>query len=200
MNCIAGKKRHAFTLTETAIVLSIMGLVLGAIWSATGSVSREQKITTAQSEFMTIIQGARTMLGAGTPTGFANGADLTYGLCQTGNTFPANTTPSGGCGSAGSVPSIIDPWAGLTTVVATSFLAANAEDAFEIKMTNVDQAGCIGLLSGLGGQSRDSGLHYLAVGTAYTIGASTTFPITPATASGTCGKANTVIAVFSVQG
>ncbi|MDE2030031.1 MAG: type II secretion system protein [Alphaproteobacteria bacterium] len=192
-------RERGFTLTEIAIVLGIIGLILGAIWVAAASVYTNQKIGKANTEVMSISQGIRALYATTSSTGVADNTDETKAFCTAG-VFPQDMV--GDC----TTPKISNPWsvASNSTTVKTTSISAGAEDAFEITMTNIPQSGCVGLLSAVGGASRDSGLFYLSAGTTapvYTVGTGSTLPLTPTTAAGLCGNGNnTVVAVFKLKG
>lgn len=56
-----GRRLCGLTLTEAAVVLGIVGLVLGAIWSAAGSVSRSQKSVRTTQQLAQLVQGIKTL-------------------------------------------------------------------------------------------------------------------------------------------
>ena len=52
---------RGFTLTEIAIVLGIIGLILGAIWVAAAAVYNNMRVATANTELLQITQAMRAM-------------------------------------------------------------------------------------------------------------------------------------------
>ena len=149
-------RRRGFTLTEIAIVLGIVGLILGAIWVAAAAVYNNLRISHANTEILQIAQGVRSLYA-----GSSNDTGLT-----TDNLVCAKVVPSdmvnGACGAG----TLLDPWPqGATTV-----LVPVAGDSFTIEMTQVPPASCINLLMAVAGPSRDPGLFYagsaVAAGTA----------------------------------
>ncbi len=85
-NPYQNKLRHGFTLTEMAIVLSIIGLVFGGIWAAASSAYNAMEMNQAHQEVDTIMLNMRQMY-AGIPS-FPAG-DLTSAAITAG-VFPSN--------------------------------------------------------------------------------------------------------------
>jgi len=199
----ANAKRHTgFTLTEIAVVLSIIGLILGVVWVAAASVNSNQRVDTTIGQFMTAIQSIRGLYSTSSSISTTDGTSITFNMCSA-NIFPSNMIASGGCSAT--IP-VVDTWNGAVTVASASISTANTGDAFSIQMAGLDQNGCVGVLMGLGGATRDSGLLYLSGGTTaptYTVGTVTTFPISSTTATSLCGNkssSNYVMGVFKLKG
>jgi prepilin-type N-terminal cleavage/methylation domain-containing protein len=55
------QQRYGFTLTELAIVLGIMGTILGAIWGASARVSANNKVQKANEQVQMILSGYRNL-------------------------------------------------------------------------------------------------------------------------------------------
>ena len=64
-------QKRGFTLTELAIVLGVMGLILGAIWGAAARVSANNKTQTAIRGILDIVSGMRAAFPNGTISGGA---------------------------------------------------------------------------------------------------------------------------------
>jgi prepilin-type N-terminal cleavage/methylation domain-containing protein len=60
----ARKTSRGFTLTELAIVLGIIGIILGAIWSAASMVYENNRTKQASNEVLTIIGNWKSIYGA----------------------------------------------------------------------------------------------------------------------------------------
>ena len=143
--------KKGFTLTEIAIVLGIMGLVLGAIWVAAAGVYNNQRISHANTAILQVVQGVRTLLSTSSTVGSAG--DITATIVSAG-VIPTDLIN----GAAA-----IGPWPGS----ALKILTVNATDtAFTVEITKVPQAACIALFSTLGGASRDQGLSNAGATTA----------------------------------
>jgi hypothetical protein len=121
-------------------------------------------------------------------------------MCNAG-VFPSDMIVS--CAT----PTVVNPWSGNaagTTIATTSITGTNTGDGFEVSMTAVPSAGCISLMTALGGAGRDSGLFYLGV-PAYTVGTGqAAWPVTPAFASSAtqclAAATNTINIVFKLKG
>ncbi|MDR3449937.1 MAG: type 4 pilus major pilin [Alphaproteobacteria bacterium] len=191
-----------FTLTEIAIVLGIIGLILGAIWVAASKVYANQKVGKATTQMINVVQGIRSLYSTSSVTGLADTTDMTFAICSA-SVFPSDTIPSTGCGTSAAPATISNPWNGATTIASTSVAVAATGDAFMIKMAGVPTTGCTALMTSLGGIGRDPGLIYLGV-PAYAVASATAFPVTlaTATAAAQCTSAATVTlsAVFKLKG
>src|ERR1700733_2189126 len=134
------RKRRGFTLTEIAIVLGIVGLILGAIWVAAAAVYNNLRTSHANTEILQVAQAIRTL--------YANSAS--DAALTVGNLISANAVPNDMVSGA----ALVDPFpAGATTVLPTT-----SNDGFIISMTGVSLGSCIDLLMGVGGANRDPGL------------------------------------------
>ncbi|NTU76215.1 MAG: prepilin-type N-terminal cleavage/methylation domain-containing protein [Alphaproteobacteria bacterium] len=58
-----GGSRRAFTLTETVIVLGIVGIVLGAIWLAASVVWKNYQVYSAKNQILAVVQKTRDYYG-----------------------------------------------------------------------------------------------------------------------------------------
>ena len=98
--------RQGFTLTEIALVLGIIGLILSVIWGGASKVYDTIKINKAISEVDAIIQNARNFYG--------NSYTFDPGVLTTafvaGNIFPSDTV-------SGGIP--FNPWHTTSTISST---------------------------------------------------------------------------------
>ena len=138
------KSKKGFTLTEIAIVLGIIGLILGAIWVAAAGVYNNQRINNANTAVMQITQGIRALYATSNSTGYGAATDITSAMID------ANAVPSNMVSGA----TLIGPFpGGRTGIIATS-----DGNGFVVAMSGVTEANCIALLTAVGGTSRDPGL------------------------------------------
>ncbi len=202
------KRKSGFTLTEIAIVLGIVGLVLGAIWVAAAAVYNNMRLSKATTELLQISQGVRALYSTATTTGDAAGTDETQNFCKA-SIFPTDMVASP-CAAA--APFAKDPWNGTVTVTSQTFTAGNPGDAFGVEMGSLPQGACIQMLTSNTGTGRDSGLFY-ANASAAAKGASSygvagagtlAFPVTALLAAGACtvtaAAGNFVQFIFQLKG
>jgi prepilin-type N-terminal cleavage/methylation domain-containing protein len=149
--------KRGFTLTEIAIVLGIVGLILGAIWVAAAAVYNNLRTSRATTELLTVAQNVRAMYATSplvdpgsnmTVSGAQAGGALTY--IQAG-VFPSDMVSLG--------TTVQNPWGGGVAIVAAQGGATGtADDSFAIDFDRVPQSACISLLTSNTGNGRDSGL------------------------------------------
>jgi prepilin-type N-terminal cleavage/methylation domain-containing protein len=149
------KNRRGFTLTELAIVLGIMGTILGAIWTATSHVYTNQKITKTAQEVLTLAQGIRSMYAnkVAIDTG-----DLTQ-LAINANLYPSDMLQSSACTgtppqnvmTTGSCP--LDPFNGEMSVNNSTSQAfppvPSATNEFNIYLWGLGSSNCAAVLSAI---------------------------------------------------
>jgi prepilin-type N-terminal cleavage/methylation domain-containing protein len=206
-------KRRGFTLTEIAIVLGIIGLILGAIWVAASAVYSNFRISTAQRQLVQIAQAVRVLYA--TAGSVDAGADITMGTPPAAtnpyymaNIFPGDMVVLTGTGTAAKA-NLSDPWGGSVG------LKQSAADpaAFYINYGNVAINACISLATTLSGQGINATLNNIGVaagsatapgtgaGEATTWPAATAFPITPTVAAGKCVNVSNVMTFsFNLKG
>jgi len=178
--------RKGFSLIEAAIVLGIVGLVIGGIWVAASAVQTNLRESTASQGVLQIVQNVRNLYYGQSLTATADiDADLV---------------------SAGAIPGDLlqgtnprNPWNGAIDIdiVGASF------DQFSVAFPSVPRDSCVELISRNTNLSTGIGLVSIAVddGTPTTILAAA-MPITPTTAVTTCGNAssNTITWTFNLRG
>lgn len=179
-------RKKGFTLTEIAIVLGIIGLILGAIWTAASSVYANQKATKATTEVLSILQGVRTLYASQSVTGDVDGTS------ETATYFTAGAFPSD---MGTTAATLVNPWGGTVGVISGTYTTTG--DSIIMEFSKVSNAGCANLISATAGASRDSGVVYAnatgttKIGAALTITGgglmgSTPATVTPTAAAGVC--------------
>ena len=175
--------KRGFNLIEAAIVLGVIGLIIGGIWVAAAAVQNNLRISNSSRNLIQIVQNIR---------------NLYYGQS------PATATITTTLISAGSIPAdmvngttIVNAWNGAVTVeLATT-------DTFDVSFDNVPQGACIDLITKNTNLSTGIGLSRIVVtpGTASAV-TTTTFPILPSAAVTSCANAsdNMIVWRFGLRG
>jgi len=182
--------RKGFTLTEIAIVLGIIGLILGAIWVAASAVYNNLRVSKTTTQLLQVTQAVRAMYA--TTSTVDPSANMAVGAVGAG-TFPATYAQAGVFPSdmviSATAPTVQDVWGGAAGVTATTTTAAN--DSFAVIFTGVPTAACISLLTGNTGSGRDVNM----VGASATAPGggtpgTTALPVLSGAAQGECGGAS----------
>ncbi len=164
MSLMMTRRRRAtnkgFNLIEAAIVLGIVGLVVGGIWVAATSVYANLRSKRATDELLGIAQSVRALFATSTVTGLG-AVDMTPQMAQA-NVLPRDTMTQ--TAALTTSANTANPWAGGNISVG-SFNAAGTQ--FYITFSNVPSAPCVDFVSRNTGPARDSGLLSVsgAVGT-----------------------------------
>jgi len=175
-------KKRGFTLTEIAIVLGIIGLILGAVWAAATAVYSNIRVSQAEQGITQTAQAVRSMFAASGNTGVAA---LT--IITTPGMFPVSWVNGVNYGN---------PWNPPTGVA--SYVNGNGT-FFDIELTGVPNAACAALANyfGFSASSQNNGqivgLWGATVGTAagYAASLATAFPVAFAAANFSGGAACT---------
>jgi prepilin-type N-terminal cleavage/methylation domain-containing protein len=192
---------RGFTLTELAVVLGIVGIILGAIWAATGMVYENNRTRLATSEMLTIVNNWKSIYG-NKRIDIADGNDMTQMTVNNGFAPQEMVPPAGqanGCivgQSAGSCD-INGPWGGNIVQVKSG---ANT-NSVQVRFLGLTQTECNNLGNSI---ANASGLVAATLnGTAKSfppIGTDT--PLLTSDVSGACataGSGNFVYANFSLN-
>jgi len=141
-------KRRGFTLTEIAIVLGIMGLILGAIWVAASAVYTNMRVSAQTRDIIALSQGVRQL--------YANQGVMD--AITTANLIQSGAVPSDMINGA----VLTNEWGGVTTFTPATQINA-AGDSFVIDVGSVPQTSCVGLLtdSSVGSNATGSGIYGL---------------------------------------
>jgi len=82
-SCAARLRRQAFSLIEAAIVLAIIGLVIGGIWVAAETLQRNRQRTQTLQDLLLVSQNVRQLF-KGTADSLASNTSLTSALYRAG--------------------------------------------------------------------------------------------------------------------
>ena len=180
------KRQRGFNLIEAAIVLGVVGLVIGGIWVAAAAVQENLRNGDASKGLIQIVQNVRNLYYGQTPTATAT---ITTDLIS------ANAIPSNFISNS---TTATNPWNGAIAVRITGA----SYDQIQIDYVSVPKSSCIALTSQNTNISTGTGLSSVIIdattgGTDATI---TTFPLTPTTAAADCGSTNTITWQFGLRG
>ncbi len=161
-----------FNLIEAAIVLGIVGLIVGGIWAAAASAYENMRQQTASKNLLAFAQNVRSFYAnsgvTAIDTSVANG--ITQGLVP----------PDMRSGTAA-----ISPWATAITLDTGTIAGINT---FGVLFTGLTRQTCINLI--LRNTNASSGSGLIAVGGTATIPTTeSAFPITSAAATALCSTA-----------
>ncbi|MGE3624620.1 MAG: type 4 pilus major pilin [Bdellovibrionales bacterium] len=163
-----------FTLTEMAIVLGIVGLIIGAIWAAASGVFSSNKVRAAQTQMAFILEAFR---GLYSTKGVDANDDITCSVGTTNGFFPQDMIV-GTCTQDTVATYPRNPWSGAVQV-----LAVQATQGISIFYGGLPRSACIQLATQAPNTSDVQSIS-LNGGAAIT-----TFPIAVATANTQCANA-----------
>ncbi|MEJ0061952.1 MAG: type 4 pilus major pilin [Alphaproteobacteria bacterium] len=164
------RSAKGFNLIEAAIVLGIVGLVVGGIWVAATSVYTNMRAKRATEQLLSIAQNVRALYATSATTGLANAATMTIALKQA-NIFPNDMI------LGTTVNDIGNPWSGRVAVYSQA-PGGSQGDGFEVVFSQVPSAACADFIIRNTGQGRDVALAGVGVGASTATG---TEPTTTAT-------------------
>ena len=180
-------RKRGFTLTEIAIVLGVIGTILGAIWSAASHVSNNQEANKANTQILGIVQSIRSLYG---PKPYFPGAetDATPQLMNTGAVFGSDMIVSGQTHP-------VNPFGG-SVAVYTSIVSSTT---FRVSYYNVTAAQCNQVADSIATQSASASAPLsLITACGATVTNLTTTPLDPLGIESVC-NANTGAACQSVE-
>lgn len=165
------KRKRGFNLVEAAIVLGVVGLVIGGIWVAASAVTNNLKITDTKKAILSISQGARNLFaGHCAPTG-----NITEDLDRAGIIPAATYNPS--------LYEITLPWGSAGMAFILNNGTSCAEELW-IELHSLPKAACIDLVSSLSSAMK---AEVISIDVAADTGTTfTNMPVSPVDASGAC--------------
>ena len=132
-------KRRGFTLVELAIVMGVIGAIMGAIWYAASNAREAQKDGDAVNELQTTVQNLVTLMAGHSFSGAAL-ANVTPGMI-TAQVIPSTYVNVGGTTAN-------TPWgAGNFIIYAPVTVAAPGNRRARLSFLQVTKQGCIALLT-----------------------------------------------------
>lgn len=142
---IRRQNQQGFNLIEAAIVLGIVGLILGGVFAAWGVVAGQQRIRKAYDMTTIIVQQVRSTYATRSSLDSVTGAVFTNALIN------AEIIPNEWIVNAGN---LYNPWGG-TVLITPETLSASA---MNISFSQINKADCLKLANLILGAARTQGL------------------------------------------
>ncbi len=139
--------RRAFTLTEIAIVLGTVGIIISGIWLAASQVYEKSRLTNAINQFNTVSQNMSNLLQGG--FGRTTNPCPSTALCDvTAKMVAAEIIPSAYVVTGSSPATATNPWSGNYDIwwSPNNFASANGIPTYRMSFYNVSLSGCVGLI------------------------------------------------------
>lgn len=175
MSLLKMRRRRAankgFNLIEAAIVLGIVGLVVGGIWVAATSVYANLRAKKATDELLSIVQSVRALYSTSTSTNLGAAVDMTQQVGQA-NALPGDVLTTAPNAVAAGGANVTNPWGGGLAV--TNFNAAGT--IFQVTYSNVPSAACLDFVMRNAGASHDVGMSGISGAVATAFGAAVGVP------------------------
>jgi type II secretory pathway pseudopilin PulG len=133
------RRRAGFSLVEMAIVMGVIGAIIGAIWFPASMVREKARVSTAVDQLNLVAQNMTSVLqsGYGMSGSIAAGANLTAAMIAN-KAIPQWSVTSGSTTTAG------QPWS--PTGFAIFWMGSNPRK-YRMSFYGVSLQGCIGLLT-----------------------------------------------------
>jgi hypothetical protein len=177
---VAARGKKAFSLIEAAVVLGIIGLVIGGIWVAAASVQAANKRDDAARAILQIVPIVRNLF---------KGFEITSDLDITAAVFRSHTIPGTYIDEGAGV--VRNPWGGTITL---ALVISNGDPTqVGINMTDVPKAACIEITSRNTDPRVNMDLGAIVINSVTLI---TTFPNLPTSASASCDDMNDIYWIF----
>jgi prepilin-type N-terminal cleavage/methylation domain-containing protein len=148
----ADMKRNAklgFTLIEMALVLGIVGLVMGGIFAAWGAVSSQNKLRSSEEQISLLLGQIRNVYGNRSELETATGDAFTNALIQAG--LVSESWVDGNV--------IRNPYGGNVVLAPDSSTGGATQDGINITLSNLARSDCLRLANEILGIARREGLY-----------------------------------------
>jgi hypothetical protein len=177
-----------FNLIEAAIVLGIVGLIVGGIWAAAGSAYENMRQQNASKSLLSLVQGVRGAY-ANAPQGAVD-VDV-ESLASMG------VIPSDMLTQSGSNVTITHQWSGTVT---TADASAVGQPAFNLTYNNIKSDSCNNLATRVANTARSSGLLLIYVGSNLWLNLINDPSNSPAGAPNCASGGDDITFTFSIRG
>ncbi len=175
--CRASSSRHGFSLVEAAIVLGVVGLVIGGIWVGAGALSESYKVNKTAEGILSTSKNVQNLISARDSEAIGHVVSITQTLIDAG-AFPEDWVRG----------SVVETPLGNDMRVANAYIGLPGP-RFSFYIDGVSRQHCIKLLVSLTAHPSSSissqrlGVGWLYVNSHFT---TTSFPITLAVAETAC--------------
>jgi len=194
------KKCKGFSLTEFAIVLGVIGMILSGLWSVIAIVRENMKRTEMKEQIVVMVDGVRNFYLSRACASLnqncsAVGVDLTNYLLRN-NALPYEQLRSRTAGTW-----VADhPWHTGTTggslrVISGDNNGNSPDRFFKISLRDINENSCIALASKLSGTGTPKGLIEVHING----GGALIPPVSPETADGPCTNNVTMDFIYSLR-
>ena len=214
MNLPSRNSTRAFTLTELAIVLGVMGTVIGSIWAYAKSAHQAVKVEQTVEAISATVAGVQSAYGsvAAISKTSAGVVNLVPSLINKG-VIPAQIISTMNAGFADSPLAQVSNANGTFVVCSWKYnVTANApydtqcnsgaiSQFFAVELTNLDYASCLAIAVAMD-PSRPPGLRDVWINQNGIVATGTGLPAAPAQASADCvvgSTTNTVDFIYSLR-
>lgn len=177
--------QSGFSLIESAIVLAVMGLVIGGIWVAAAAVQSNWREQSAQTQLLQIVANVRELYQSQRTMG----STVDMKSLITASVFPAEMVASDNTAQ--------NPWNGDVAIA-----QANSGKEFTVTSQNVPDQACINLITRNIETAADYGLTALTAGSTKWDTPAKLQAVDPATAAGACSNqtSNTLVWQYNLRG
>lgn len=184
--------RKGFSLTEVALVLAVVGMVTGSIWTLMAASTQRNQVGTLYQQTMLLVKNVREYFSVRSipTTGTEMTTTYTNDVLRAAGVFPEDMCPAN-CVN-GTITTIYNAYGGTAVFALPDADFSDVTDGvpqtneFTITYTRISGQGCIELGMKLSAQAIRSGLNGYRVGSNAW---NTTFPISTATLSSQCSTA-----------
>lgn len=189
-------RQKGFSLIEAAIVLGLIGLVIGGIWVAAASARAGTQASQFQQQTLNLVKNVRDYYAA---QALPAAATVTGTLAGKG-IFPSDMCPAN-CVSAAAAATpytVRNAYGGSTAVVIPN--VTTYPNQFTVTYQSIDEKGCVELAMRLSARSAEVGLVSYFVSSNASASMRTTFPVPFATIQGDCAATgNTIDMNFKIR-
>lgn len=188
----AVRKKRGFNLIESAIVLGVVGLVIGGIWVAAAAVSEDRKVEEVVQGILSTVKNIQKNISISDGLAIGGGGVNITSSVISMNAFPESWVQNG---------QLKTPFNGSAYV--HNFTTGGSDARFDLNIVNVPRAACIKLVVRITTlaykvQSQGIGVYKDTLARINVGGALITsvFPVSATAAAAACGSSSNVVLTF----